>query len=520
MPEEINQSVREQTSEERKVEIRDRLSEGNRIEKFSDEWYDHIAHTQQELGVDSIPELIRMTKEREIHPYYASQILEGLNAPSEELYAAAKELAACAPILHNVDGSSFGVVTDIMMAYRNSNTLNDYNQLLELAENIESEERKIMNINKLNSHKQNLNRVDDNDIYRLYLNREREIWKQIYQLGYREYVRRMNTHVTLSDEYYSDPYDDDPGGLEVEGSRSDNQGWTALDSYKLMLEDMTANNKDKDRIIQIRMARRDFEKRETSESPYLPTIGLEIEVPRHGMTDKTYTVPTEVYKIPDDHDTIDSAEFALNPSRNYEVQLRQIYELYRLGYLKPDHVKYPLHINIGGIEFMGEENNDEYLLMWGLLSTGWASSEKRINMTGPYGRGTGGLAHRGTNDQYKRVEMRPFTLRGMNNITRTLHTAQLSGAALIAYRIPEDKRDNIQAHLAEVWKEYKHGMELILTKHSLSKTKLVHELNSLAIEIGKSERGEADPDNDIRKQSRELLITTRKKVADILAVTR
>lgn len=486
-------------SEKQKIIIRTDLEKGNNISTFSGEWFNHVARMQQEFGSESLPEIVQMINKREIDPYYGISIVKGANCSNEEIYFAAKEIANSEATLENKDGSALGESLEVMIALKNERTPGDFALILNNASKINDKELKGRYLSKIINYSKILpNQVEVLRMKHI-LEDARKEWREIHIYGYKKIAEE-------GQNFYREDH----------RNRSEKSEPTALDSYKLLLNDSESKNPDKGKTVKLRMKRRGLEEKELGGLKYLPSIGIEIEVPPEGKMSRIYELTQLKYRIPTDHDTYYSYEFSLKPSLNYEVQSRQVYELYRLGYLKPDHYKHALHINIGGFNY---KYRDAHFLMWGLLATGWSTTEKRMEMKGPYSKGDAGLIiHDGWYEDRSRIrmEMRPFSLRGINNLSRTLRTCQFIGAALKAASKPLDNRDAVEVKLANIWQGYKTKLESLLMSHNIDYHDVYEAKKDLAREIGFSERGDLGSSGDIRKQSIRLMIQTRKKVLEAL----
>lgn len=326
----------------------------------------------------------------------------------------------------------------------------------------------------------------------------------------------------------------------------------SLTSIAKIYKDIFKDDPDSPNKIKIRLERRSLEEKERNVSAYMTTVGTEIEIPRHGITQNVrekvkkknptaqdyYNVYDEIssrYGIPQGNDSI--FEIATFPSNNPEVQSRLIHELCVLGYLNPEHKKYAMHVSVGGIS---EFENARYLML-GLYGTGWSTTERRLKMQGPRVKGKGTLLMKviknnfssialpqGSDFQNSRVvsEMRGFTFRGLREFHNTVKTASLLGAAAKAYEVPPEDRDKIQEKLAFAWEDYfvslkkiyrDYGIEIPRETGDFSKDKENNDklIDKLAEELGKSERNESPFSYRVRQLVRE----TRKNVANIVPFT-
>lgn len=309
------------------------------------------------------------------------------------------------------------------------------------------------------------------------------------------------------------------------------------------------------------LQKQNLEYRETNPSPYGVTLGVEIEVTKESVLPKNWVSLTEVEKkiflknlneeykqtkelgMPEGKDQF--WEFASEPA-NYPTTLaRETQALIGMNLIPKEYRKFPLHVTIGGITFLHENDflneNNTHLLARVLDATGWETDAKRLlapykdkNSDWTSHRAESGIRERNF-DQIKQpengkieraVEFRTMQMQSLFGLERYLRSAYYLASALKANQNP-DKSDPTVKKLSKVWRQFAGRSDELFSQIGLSNPFTPWTLEtgnpdehspfkSLAKILEKSEK---EPDGKEAKfvhEIRQLVIEARKEAKEIL----
>jgi hypothetical protein len=230
---------------------------------------------------------------------------------------------------------------------------------------------------------------------------------------------------------------------------------------------------------------------ENTESPYLPTVGLEVQ----GM--QTWNIPTvttpsssgkreflEVSRETDDyHKLIDYAgltpsddlfyEFSFPPSLTADLQSLTFAEIQKAGFIGTAEGM-SLHINLGGIrsnEFVvfdidpTNKNTEPFILQTIILGTGDIAQGVDIRKVVTYNSSwevKGAVKERQKTDDAlqsistfeSKSELRLFTINDPEKVSQTVQSTQAVASMAMAHQIAPENRDPVQAELATMWENF------------------------------------------------------------------
>lgn len=270
-----------------------------------------------------------------------------------------------------------------------------------------------------------------------------------------------------------------------------------------------------------------LEYREDNPSPYVPTLGIEIEIreqsalppppagrrwaevekERFLSKKKLQYKKTKKLGVPAGNDKF--WEFAHAPTYYYATLSREVQALIEMGLINQDYPRHPLHITIGGVtlgvsmddlyssgygtteisanERMPENGKETFVLARSLEATGWSTTGGRLlrpylakgNRSAWAVKGVGGVKERKSDEIQlrvsKAVEFRTFQLQNFAGLDRTLRSAFLLGAALKAYQADAAREPceigqdiHVRGKLAEIWKEFSHQSRRIFSLYNLA----------------------------------------------------
>jgi len=304
-----------------------------------------------------------------------------------------------------------------------------------------------------------------------------------------------------------------------------------------------------------------LEYRESNPSPYGVTLGIEIEIPKESVLPKNWMNLTDVEKkkfltklkekykqtkklgMPAGTDQF--WEFASEPA-NYPTTLaRETQALIEMNLIPKEYRKFPLHVTIGGVTFLHENDflkeNNTHLLARVLDATAWETDAERLiapykdkNSDWTSHRAESGIRERNL-DQIKQqegikieraVEFRTMQMQSLFGLERYLGSIYYLGSALKAYQNP-DKSDPTVKKLSKVWRQFAGRSDELFSKINLPNPFVPWTLETgnpdehspfkvLAKILEKSEKEPKGKESEFVHEIRQLVIETRKEVKDII----
>lgn len=290
----------------------------------------------------------------------------------------------------------------------------------------------------------------------------------------------------------------------------------------------------------------DIEREYGAKNNPLPTIGIEIELPRTHLSQERVEILTQL-GIPNE-DAIDMEQefWEVNPGYSYSpwVQARTLEELAEFGAIPLDanerekrvskNIELPLHINFGIPEHIHiSEDRDmnsgewsEVVLLNDCLNYAFTSPERLEG--GKYGRtyhavkegsrskktvrGKSGVTQIGTGGPH-RLELRAFEFRDYPTF-RLLTESQKIVAMLFAHLGNARLRDTQEVALAELWKNFSSDVRTLFAQKALAP----NAIETFGEKIIKANFNELR-ETDLRARSRAIVTHYAQSVTNIIART-
>lgn len=341
-------------------------------------------------------------------------------------------------------------------------------------------------------------------------------------------------------------------GFFSEGAINQKVEETALPALKLHLFNFLLHNTDategelEEEFAKINRLS-DIEREFSEEGNPLPTIGIEIELPRTHLSKKRVETLTQL-GIPNE-DAIDMEQefWEVNPGYSYSpwVQARTLEELAEFGAIPLDanerekrvskNIELPLHINFGIPEHIHiSEDRDmnsvewsEVILLNDCLNYAFTSPERLEG--GKYGRtyhtvkegsrskksvrGKSGVTQIGTAGGLHRLELRAFEFRDYPTF-RLLAESQKIVAMLFAHLGDARLRNTQEAALAELWKNFSSDVRTLFAQKALAP----NAIETFGEKIIKANFNELR-ETDLRARSRAIVTHYAQGVTNIIART-
>ncbi len=238
-------------------------------------------------------------------------------------------------------------------------------------------------------------------------------------------------------------------------------------------------------------------------------------------------------------------EFASEPANSPTTLARETQALIGMNLIPKEYRKFPLHVTIGGITFLHENDflneNNTHLLARVLDATGWETDAERL--VAPYKdknsdwtshRAESGIRERNL-DQIKQpengkiehaVEFRTTQMQSLFGLERYLRSIYYLGSALKAYQNP-NKNDPTVKKLSKIWRQFAGKSDELFSKIDLPNPFTPWTLETgnpeehspfkaLAKILEKSEKEPNGKEAEFVHEIRQLVIETRKEVKEIM----
>jgi hypothetical protein len=228
----------------------------------------------------------------------------------------------------------------------------------------------------------------------------------------------------------------------------------------------------------------ELEFKEENAPPYMPTLGIEIEVFEKSlrpsnMGDEEWEEhrlkllegfeETERAGLPRGGDAF--WEFANKPVRYYGTLSREVQTLVAASLINPDFKRHPMHLTVGGIYSTGKKGHEAYVLSRALEATGWSTTGwrllKPLKSDSWTAKGENGLLERYYSEGNYAVEIRTLQFQDQSGLDRTLRSAYFLGAALKAFQKEPDDRDDVEKELTEIWHQFSMELGAIFRNHGI-----------------------------------------------------
>ncbi len=278
------------------------------------------------------------------------------------------------------------------------------------------------------------------------------------------------------------------------------------------------------------------EEKQAEESPYLPTIGVEVEVPSRFSVDNDVCEATKELGIPEGCD--EAWEFAPDFSYSAKTQSAIVHELIRGGFIETENDverngkkirgsgDFSLHVNLGVYPDVRENlnNTDRSVraqyensvdVLTNALTYAFTSPERlekrktntRYNTWKESSPSKKKRPEGYTNSSSNRIEIRSLEVRD-KTLYRMLVESQLLGEALLSNFSEDDSRT--KERLSEVWDDFESNVKEVLLEDNLSLDSIDNQRSSPYISA------KALKETNIQSEMRNIITKSARKICYII----